>query len=213
MTAPGERLGRLYAELIDEIESILERMPAVPYGAEPSDVKRSRTAAGSRGRGAHGSRMVTIIVVAVALFVSLGGLYWWTRVKSASNQEAIVVAKAAPIAAPAPARIATLTAKPSEFDFGEIRKGGRYIQTFTLFNDGDEPLDISVDRSRCHCLWFQHDDQIPPRGSIPLVVALDTSQLEPDRVDETIHVRAKAAKLHAEIHIAARVVAAAARPQ
>jgi len=50
------------------------------------------------------------------------------------------------------------------FNFGEIYKGEKVVHTFTFYNDGDAPLNITKVRSSCGCTAAVPSERVIPAG-------------------------------------------------
>lgn len=109
--------------------------------------------------------------------------------------------------APAPAvQPLPLSATPSDFNYGTIRKGTRATHQFTLANGTDTPITIATSRSTCRCLWFKHAPSIPPHGTTSLTITVDGGRAKKGAVDEQVQVSAKGTtQIMAAIHVVANV--------
>jgi hypothetical protein len=96
---------------------------------------------------------------------------------------------------PAAAVPAGLAVIPVSHDYGTIRKGTRATRQYELSNTTDEPMTISVARSACRCLYYEHAPVIPPKAKENLTVTIDGA-------------RAKAGTLHEQIRVASKANAA-----
>lgn len=63
---------------------------------------------------------------------------------------------------------------------------GRAIQQFRVENGGSDPVRITIERSRCRCLWYDVQPVIPAGGGAVLEITVDGARLQGDRLDEQI---------------------------
>ena len=95
----------------------------------------------------------------------------------------------------APVTIATvpdaLVAAPTAQDYGLVRKGTRVTRDFEIANNTEEPISISLARSACRCLYYEHAPVIPPKAKESVTVTVDGAKAKAGTLRETIRVSSK----------------------
>jgi hypothetical protein len=97
----------------------------------------------------------------------------------------------------APATIAevpaanALTITPASRDYGLVRKGTRVTRQYEIANNTEEPIGISLSRSACRCLYYEHAPVIPPKAKESVTVTVDGAKAKAGTLHETIKVTAK----------------------
>jgi hypothetical protein len=137
-----------------------------------------------------------VIVVALLALLALLGFFAWRYTGGQDGPTIVEEAGSEPAAAPtttaepAPviARAEVLSAVPAAFDYGVVRKGTRKSQRFSLTNNSAAPLNISVSRSQCRCLWFDHPKTIPANGKATLTVTIDGGRVAAGAVSEVVEI-------------------------
>lgn len=169
--------------------------PASSAGSKP--LYRSGTLTPSSVRGPLNPdrpRLLTIIVVGIAVLAILGWLAWAFLTRQREGDQPITATPdtAAEAAEQVPAEPAPmLQIEPASTDYGVVRKGTRVAKSFTVQNLGDTPLTLDIPRSQCRCLWFDHDGPVPPNGTLQLGVIVDGARAKAGRLEETVTIRAK----------------------
>ena len=141
------------------------------------------------------SRLALIGAVALVALAAIGWLIW----KASSDRtpaDAVVVEEMAPAdvdtIAPATAPPPSLlSAAPAAQDFGAVSKGARAARQFEIRNDTEEPMGITVSRSACRCLYYEHAPVIPPKATETLTVTIDGTKAPAGELDETLRVSSK----------------------
>ncbi len=150
------------------------------------------------------SRLPLIIAAAVVALALIGWLIWRASDRGADpvveEQPAVVTDTVAPgttaaddTIAPAGEPIPTgLAATPDTHDFGVVRKGTRATRQYELANTTDEPMSITVARSACRCLYYEHAPVIPPQAKENLTVTIDGARAKAGELREQIRITSKA---------------------
>lgn len=98
-----------------------------------------------------------------------------------------------------------IVVSPASHDYGPVRAGSRATSYFAIQNNSGQPLEISVDRSSCRCLWYDvPEGAIAPGESARLTVTVDGSKVE-GPLAETVVIRGPDSASLAEIDIDAVV--------
>ena len=153
-----------------------------------------------------GPRVLLLLGAAVIVLALIGYLIW----RASSDRPAAsgtVVEETATTAtsateepdttATAPATIAevatahALAVTPASRDYGLVRKGTRVTRQFEITNTTDEPISISVSRSTCRCLYYEHAPVIPPKAKESVTVTVDGAKAKAGTLHETLKVTAK----------------------
>lgn len=95
----------------------------------------------------------------------------------------------------APATVAevadALVATPASQDYGLVRKGTRVTRQYDIANNTEEPITITVARSACRCLYYEHAPVIPPKAKESVTVTVDGAKAQAGTLRETIRVTAR----------------------
>lgn len=157
--------------------------------------------------GEERSRLPLIIGAALVALALIGWLIWrassdrapgavveeTTAVATDTNTEEAGTTAADDTIAPAGAPIDSgITATPDSHDFGVVRKGTRATRQYELSNTTDEPLSVSVARSACRCLYYEHAPVIPPKAKENLTVTVDGARAKAGELREQIRITSKA---------------------
>jgi hypothetical protein len=150
------------------------QIPPVQYHGAATPA--SRTSEDFRGNQVESDRgrLLAILAGGALALILLGVLVWYFafRTPAATIQE-----QPDPVVtAPAPESAQLLTITPATHDFGVVRKGTRAVRQFRLSNETDEPMEVSVERSVCRCLWYDFESTIPPKEATVLAVTFDGSR-------------------------------------
>lgn len=142
---------------------------------------------GDREDEETGSKLPLILILLVGLPI-LAGLIWMRatgepesseRISSESQSEETVVEETRQ----------SLTVRPASHDYGTVRRGTRSSHTFTISNDTEQTINVTVDRSSCRCLWYDvPDGGLEPGESGRLVITVDGSRVT-GSLAETVVVR------------------------
>ena len=141
------------------------------------------------------SRLALIAAVALVALAAIGWLIWKASSDRTANGgpvvEELTTADAETIAPEPLAPPPLLSAAPAAQDFGIVRKGARAARQFEIRNETEEPMAITVSRSACRCLYYEHAPVIPPKATETLTVTIDGSKAPAGELDETVRVAAK----------------------
>ena len=159
---------------------------------------RRRTAELPVGEVEPRSRVPLILAAALIALALIGWLIW----KASSDRgEAAVIAEtdtnAVVSTAPdtaveePPAAASALAASPASHDYGVIRKGTRAVRQFEITNGSDEPMSVSVARSACRCLYYEHAPVIPPKAKETLTVTVDGAKAKAGELREVVKITKK----------------------
>ena len=159
-------------------------------------------------RSSNAMRTALILIVAVLAIAVFAFLVQRSRHKNAgsgASSDTIVTesssstSPARPIertttppvsAVPAtPASVITVT--PASADFGVIRKGTRAVRQFQLVNHSDSALDLFVERSTCHCLFYEYGKSVAAKGKETITVAVDGARVRNGVLNETVKITSK----------------------
>ncbi|HEX6094794.1 MAG TPA: DUF1573 domain-containing protein [Thermoanaerobaculia bacterium] len=145
--------------------------------------------------------LVGVVVVALAL---IGWLVWRASSDRPAETATVVEETATATTAveepetttTAPATIAEVaqpfTAAPASQDYGLVRKGTRVTRQYEVTNNSDEPMSITVSRSTCRCLYYEHAPVIPPKAKESITVTVDGAKAKAGTLRETIRVTSRA---------------------
>jgi hypothetical protein len=149
----------------------------------------------------NGSRVLLMLVIAVAVLGIIGWLIWRAssdkksttpqvieQPPSTTTPDTATTAAATPVAAAASIRIA-----PEVADYGTIRKGTRAVRQFEITNTSSTPLSITVARSTCRCLYYEYDTKakLAPKAKEALTVTVDGARAKTGALSESIAVSSK----------------------
>jgi hypothetical protein len=149
----------------------------------------------------NGSRVLLMLVIAVAVLGVIGWLIWRAssdkksttpqvieQPPSTTSPDTATTASVTPAAAAASIRIA-----PEVADYGTIRKGTRAVRQFEITNLSSTPLSITVARSTCRCLYYEYDAKVKlaPKAKEALTVTVDGARAKAGALSESIAVSSK----------------------
>jgi hypothetical protein len=220
MDAPTEHLATEYQRLIVEIDRALGKLnelegaaaampppPKTEPGLRPlvtspiaEEDEPRRTPELPEGK-AEPRSLVPLILAAALIALALIGWLIWHASSGRGRTPAIVetettnaVVSTAPDTAveepPAPVASA-LAASPASHDYGVIRKGTRAVRQFEITNNSDEPLSLTVARSACRCLYYEHAPVIPPKAKETLTVTVDGAKAKAGELREVVKISKK----------------------
>jgi hypothetical protein len=150
-----------------------------------------------------GPRVLLIIGAALVALVLIGWLIWRASSDRPPATSTVVddttttstAAEDTETMSTAPATIApvadVLAVAPASRDYGLVRKGTRVTRQFEIANNSEEPVTISLARSACRCLYYEHSPVIPPKAKESVTVTVDGAKADAGTLRETIRVTAK----------------------
>ncbi len=214
--APSEQLATEYQRLIRNIETSLARLndlertgpvsedtqPVIenpmskPLNAPPSVGVYDTTP----GNGTSGSRMLMIVIAGVIVLGLIGALIWYAsrdrgKVKPVTTETTAVANDTATPATAAPQPVApppsALSVTPAIADYGTIRKGTRAVRQVEVTNTTDRPIDYTVSRSECRCLYYEYKGKLAPKKKETVSVTVDGGKAKAGSLAETLTVTAK----------------------
>jgi hypothetical protein len=151
----------------------------------------------------NGSRVLLMLVIAVAVLGIIGWLIWRASSDKKSTTPQVIEqppsttspdTAAAPAVTPAPAApAASIRIAPEVADYGTIRKGTRAVRQFEIMNMSSTPLTITVARSTCRCLYYEYDTKVKlaPKAKEALTVTVDGARAKAGALSESIAVTSK----------------------
>jgi hypothetical protein len=183
-TAPGNR---------PLVSSGVSSEPVTDHGIGTYDGPADRPSNNS-------SRVLLMLVIAVAVLGIIGWLIWRASSEKKSNAPQMIeqppstttpdtgTTAVTPVAPAASIRIA-----PEVADYGTIRKGTRAVRQFEITNTSSTPLTISVARSTCRCLYYEYDTKakLAPKAKEALTVTVDGARAKAGALNESIAVSSK----------------------
>ena len=144
-------------------------------------------------------RVALILAVGLVVLGLVGWLIW--RASTNRDDETLAaetqsVTNTEPIVEPGtiePIALASDALKivPPDVKFGTVRKGTRVVRQIEITNSSDQAIAISLDRSNCRCLFYEHADEIAPKAKESITVSLDGTRAKLGELRETIGVTAK----------------------
>jgi Protein of unknown function (DUF1573) len=144
------------------------------------------------------SRVIMIVIAGIVVLVIIGWLIWRASSERKSNATVVEqqpVTTAPPPAvtpAPTPAPVApVLKVAPAVADYGTIRKGTRAVRQFQVTNLSNAPIEITVARSACRCLYYDYNSKLPPKGQETITVTVDGARAKAGPLQEQIQIRGK----------------------
>ncbi len=124
-------------------------------------------------------------------------MIWISAILLVMNFPAVVAQTTAKLNTPATETKAKTTTGPvamfdkTVYEFGELQQGVPQTATFTLSNEGKEPLIISSAKASCGCTNLQYEkDPILPGKSVPISVTYNAAS--PGNFIKTITVNTNA---------------------
>jgi len=133
----------------------------------------------------NGSRVLLMLVIAVAVLGVIGWLIWRASSEKKANTPQVIeqppsttspdTATNSAVTPAAASPAASIRITPEVADYGTIRKGTRAVRQFEITNLSTTPLTISVARSTCKCLFYEYDTKVKlaPKAKEALTVAVD----------------------------------------
>ena len=150
----------------------------------------------------NGSRMLLMLVIAVAVLGIIGWLIW--RASSDKKPTTPQVIEQPPrrrMRIPRDTRRdagagrarGSIRIAPEVADYGTIRKGTRAVRQFEITNLSSTPLSITVARSTCRCLYYEYDAKVKlaPKAKEALTVTVDGARAKAGALNESIAVTSK----------------------
>ncbi|HET8775095.1 MAG TPA: DUF1573 domain-containing protein [Thermoanaerobaculia bacterium] len=145
--------------------------------------------------------LVGVVIIALAL---IGWLVWRASSKGPADgavvEETATTTTATTSEEPettttAPATIAeagqSLDVTPASRDYGLVRKGTRVTRQYEIANTSDEPMSITLARSTCRCLYYEHAPVIPPKAKESITVTVDGAKAKVGTLRESIRVTSR----------------------
>ncbi|MBW3670936.1 MAG: DUF1573 domain-containing protein [Acidobacteria bacterium] len=143
-----------------------------------------------------------IIVLIVLVLAAI--MYWPEGGEDADAATATLVEENSVEEPPAPP--SALSVEPASYDYGIIRKGTRSVHRFTMRNRTDQVLPISISRSECRCLWYDHPPEIPAGESAEVAITVDGARADTGVLTESVIVTSEAEPdARAEIDLTAQI--------
>lgn len=216
--APSEQLATEYQRLIRNIETSLARLNDLertgPVSEDTQPVIENPTSrefgVGSRELAStaptdsppptHDSRIAMIVIAGVIVLGLIGALIWYAsrdrgKVKPVTTETTAVANDTATPATAAPQPVApppsALSVAPAIADYGTIRKGTRAVRQVEVTNTTDKPIDYTVSRSECRCLYYEYRGKLAPKKKETLSVTVDGGKAKAGSLAETLTVTAK----------------------
>jgi hypothetical protein len=151
-----------------------------------------------------GPRVLLIAGIGLLALVLIGWLVW----RASSDRPAApgtVVEETTATVAPedeeptttAPATVAevpvanVLAATPASRDYGLVRKGTRVTRQYEIANNSEEPVSITLARSVCRCLYYEHAPVIPPKAKESITITVDGAKAKAGTLRESIKVTSR----------------------
>jgi hypothetical protein len=210
--APTEHLATEYQRLVRDIDVSMHKldeldgqpMPAqasapgmrplvtTPQSAPPAQDSVPRYS--YPDDSAPRSRVPIIVVAGVAVLALLGWLIWRSsgeRPAAPITQTTATIVETAPPVTPAPESAAGLRITPVSADYGTVHKGTRATRQFEVANNTTAPIVVQVGRSQCRCLFYEHANTIPSKGTETLTVTVDAARAKHGALSETVKVSSK----------------------
>jgi hypothetical protein len=229
--APTEHLAAEYKRLIADIDASirkLDELERVPSAAAPGLVEPPRmgTSPGNRPlvssepatdhgissydavpanrSSGNSSRVLLMLVIAVAVLGVIGWLIWRASSEKKANAPQVIESPATSTVAdagtaggtvaPLPvATAASIRITPEVADYGVIRKGTRAVRQFEITNLTSTPLSFVVARSACRCLYYEYNakSKLAPKAKEALTVTVDGARAKAGALEEKIAVTSK----------------------
>jgi hypothetical protein len=158
--------------------------------------------------GSGAPRVLLILGAAVLALAIIGWLIWrassdrpaaagtvveetataeTTAAESTAGDTAATVEETDTIAPASRALVMT----PRSHDYGLVRKGTRATRQFEIANTTEEPLSVTLARSTCRCLYYEHAGVIPPKAKESITVTVDGAKAKAGVLRESIQVTGK----------------------
>jgi hypothetical protein len=203
--APTELIAADYRRVIADIDIALAKLDSIegggpgmrPLVTHPPAHEAPADEYVTEGSDAR-SRVVLIVAAALIALVAIGWLIWRASDKPeggtvveqpAATTATITEETPARPATAAPARLLVVT--PDSIDYGELRKGTRATRQYEIVNNSDEPITVTVSRSVCRCLYYEHAPVVPPKGKESLTVTIDGAKAKAGPLLESVKVTSK----------------------
>jgi Protein of unknown function (DUF1573) len=150
----------------------------------------------------NAGRVLLLVGVVVIALAAIAWLVWRASSDRPADSTAVVeetvtteTTEEAETTTTAPATIAEvaqpLAATPATQDYGLVRKGTRVTRQYEIANDSDEPVSITVSRSACRCLYYEHAPVVPPKSRESVTVTVDGAKAKAGTLRETLRVTSK----------------------
>lgn len=161
---------------------------------------------GTVAQPGSGARVLLIIGAAVVALALIGWLIWRASSDRPAATDTVVedtttttepldeqpetstTAPATVAEAPAPS---ALSVAPASRDYGLVRKGTRVTRQYEVTNNSEEPISITLARSACRCLYYEHAPVVPPKAKEAVTVTVDGAKAQAGTLRETIRVTAR----------------------
>jgi hypothetical protein len=229
--APTEHLASEYKRLIADIDASvrkLDELDRVPSATAPglAETQRMGTSPGNRPlvssepatdhgiasyeaipanrTSGNSSRVLLMLVIAVAVLGVIGWLIWRASSEKKANAPQVIESPATSTVAetgtaggtitPVPvAATPSIRITPEVADYGTIRKGTRAVRQFEITNLTSTPLSFVVARSACRCLYYEYNakSKLAPKGKEALTVTVDGARAKAGALEEKIAVTSK----------------------
>lgn len=158
---------------------------------------------GAATQPGNAGRVLLLLGVVVIAFALIGWLVW--RASSDGPGDGAVVEETPTTTATAsvepettttaPATVAEvvppLAVSPASRDYGLVRKGTRVTRQYEITNTSGEPMSITLARSACRCLYYEHAPVIPPKAKESITVTVDGAKAKAGTLRETIRVTSR----------------------
>ncbi|MGZ5445057.1 MAG: DUF1573 domain-containing protein [Thermoanaerobaculia bacterium] len=169
---------------------IFETPGARPLVTTPDYEEPVTTQAGS------GPRVLLIIGAAFLALVLIAWLIWRASsdrpaATGTVAEETVTDTETLPATITEAPAIEALTVTPASRDYGLVRKGTRVTRQYEITNNTEEPISITVARSACRCLYYEHAPVIPPKAKDSVTVTVDGAKAKAGTLRETIKLTAK----------------------
>lgn len=161
-----------------------------PLVTTPDYEEQVTTQAGS------GLRVLVVIGAAFLALVLIAWLIWRASsdrpaATGTVAEETAIDTETAPATITEAPALDALTVTPPSQDYGLVRKGTRVTRQYEIANNTEEPISITVARSACRCLYYEHAPVIPPKAKDTVTVTVDGAKAKVGTLRETIQVTAK----------------------
>lgn len=193
------------SEDTDERPMSVDASDFVDEGSGTWDRPIIRDSSSEPYREDSGSKLPIVVILVVAIPV-LAAIIWYTASGEPESSSAeAATQQAEPVLEEAVEAPPRLLVSPARHDYGLVRAGTRSSNIFTVQNNADNPLEMSVDRSACRCLWYDlPDEAIRPGESARLVITVDGGRAA-GALEETVVIRDQAGEAVAEVDVDARI--------
>lgn len=231
--APTEHLAAEYRRIIADIDSSVRKLdeldgrPTMATAPGLGETQRMGTSPGNRplvssepatdrgiasydavpadGPRGNSSRIILMLVIALAVLGVIGWLIWRassdhkTTAPQVIEQPASTTSTVAEATAPGSLTQSSVPAAssiritPEVADYGVIRKGTRAVRQFEITNMTSTPLAFVVARSVCRCLYYEYNakSKLAPKAKEALTVTIDGARAKAGALEEQIAVTSK----------------------